>query len=277
MASDLTIREQSTAVVVPAAVDMSGGVFSSPAAFDAGQRMAKALAMSEIVPAAYKGNMANCVVALDMAMRMKLSPLVVLTNLNIIHGRPSWSSTFVISAINSSGLFSPLRFEFRGAEGTDEWACRAKATDLEQRSECLGPWISVGMAKREGWYTRTGSKWPTMTETMLMYRAAAFFGRMFAAHILSGMQTAEEVEDVVATVPAREVEIVPPAAASAAARLEEKAARKPRQARQPAAPESAAPATEGAAQTVTADGDAGGSSGEPAPGEVGSVVDADFG
>jgi hypothetical protein len=60
------------------------------------------------------------------------------------------------------------------------------------------------MAKREGWYSRRDkygnetSKWQTMPELMLRYRAAAFFGRLYAPEILMGMQANDEVEDIVA-------------------------------------------------------------------------------
>jgi hypothetical protein len=51
------------------------------------------------------------------------------------------------------------------------------------------------MAEAEGWVKRTGSKWKTMPELMLNYRAAAFFGRLYAPDILNGMQTVDEVTD----------------------------------------------------------------------------------
>ena len=58
------------------------------------------------------------------------------------------------------------------------------------------------MAKAEGWLTKTGSKWQTMPELMLKYRAAAFFGRLYAPEVLMGMQTAEEVIDITPIQPA---------------------------------------------------------------------------
>jgi hypothetical protein len=58
------------------------------------------------------------------------------------------------------------------------------------------------MAKAEGWLTKTGSKWITMPELMLKYRAAAFFGRLYAPEVLMGMQTSEEVIDITPIQPA---------------------------------------------------------------------------
>ena len=55
------------------------------------------------------------------------------------------------------------------------------------------------MAKDEGWYGKAGSKWKTMPELMLQYRSAAFFQRTYAPEISMGMQTVEEIRDVVDT------------------------------------------------------------------------------
>lgn len=171
-------------------------VFDSVDSFENAQRMAKALAASDLVPTQYQGNLANCIILLDIARRMKLPVLQVASGLNVIHGRPSWSAQFIISAINACGQFSPLRFEWRGTQGNDNWGARAYATDLANGEMLRGPWVDIAMAKVEKWYERNGSKWKTMPEQMLIYRAGSFFGRIYAGHILSGMQTAEEMIDV---------------------------------------------------------------------------------
>ena len=53
------------------------------------------------------------------------------------------------------------------------------------------------MAKKEGWYSKNGSKWQTMEDLMLRYRAATFFGRLYTPDLLMGMQTKEELDDVI--------------------------------------------------------------------------------
>src|SRR5690606_28728464 len=52
------------------------------------------------------------------------------------------------------------------------------------------------MAHAEGWVSKNGSKWKTMPELMIRYRAAAFFGRLYAPEITMGMHTQEEVMDI---------------------------------------------------------------------------------
>ena len=167
--------------------------FTSTQAFEDVQRMAKALTMSNFIPDQYRDNLGDCMLAIEMANRIGASPVAVMQNLNVIHGRPSWSSQFIISALNSCGLFSSLRFELSG-EG-DAMRCYAWATD-KNGEKLSGPPASIQMAKAEGWYQKKGSKWPNMPELMLNYRAAAFFGRLYAPHILSGMTTADEARDI---------------------------------------------------------------------------------
>jgi hypothetical protein len=52
------------------------------------------------------------------------------------------------------------------------------------------------MAKDEGWYGKNGSKWQTMPELMMKYRASAFFMRTECASLAMGFLTAEENEDI---------------------------------------------------------------------------------
>ena len=75
--------------------------------FEVMQRMANMYTTSTIVPDTYKGNVGNCVIALDMAMRMGCNPLMCMQNLYIVHGNPAFSSKFLIATINASGRFSP--------------------------------------------------------------------------------------------------------------------------------------------------------------------------
>ena len=167
--------------------------FTNLEAFEAGQRICKMLSSSSLVPTAYQGNIANTFIALEMATRTGSSPLAVMQNLYIVHGRPAWSAQFVIAALNACGKFSPLRFEIAG-EG-DKRTCKAWAVEHGTGERLEGPPVSVEMAKAEGWYGKNGSKWQTMPELMLRYRAATFFGRLYAPDILMGMRTSEELHD----------------------------------------------------------------------------------
>lgn len=165
--------------------------------FEHAQRVAKMLSTSSLIPKAYQGNIQNVMVALEMANRIGASPLMVMQNLNIIQGNPSWSSTFIISAINSCGRFEPLRFDLTGTG--EEMKCIAWTHEKGKSERIEGPAVTMKMAKLEGWLDKSGSKWKTMPELMIRYRSAAFFGRLYAPEILMGMQTMEEVIDITPT------------------------------------------------------------------------------
>jgi len=165
--------------------------------FELMQRGARLLASSSLVPREYQGNIANCFVALNMALRMQADPLMVMQNLHIIQGRPSWSSQFLIATFNTCGKFSALRYEWTGTPGSDDWGCRAWAIEKATGQKLVGSLVTLGLAKKEGWYTKNGSKWQTMPEQMLMYRAAAFFVRTYAPEIAMGLHTVEELQDII--------------------------------------------------------------------------------
>lgn len=167
--------------------------------FEIQQRMANMYAVSTIVPDTYKGNVGNCVIALDMAMRMGANPLMVMQNLYIVYGNPTFSSKFLIATINASGRFSPLRYEFKGEEGKPDYGCRCiayEAHDKEHREPLYGDWITIAMADKEGWSKKNGSKWLSMPSQMLRYRAAAFWQRVYCPEISMGLLTKEEEEDI---------------------------------------------------------------------------------
>jgi len=172
------------------------GVFSGIQAFEDAQRIAKALASSTLIPQQFQGQAgyANCLVALNISRRMGMDPLMVMQNLHIIHGRPSWSSQFIIGLVNGCGRFSPLRYDISGKG--DTLTCAAVFTELRTGEELRGPEVTMAMAKKEGWSTKSGSKWLTMPDLMIRYRAAAFWGRLYIPELLVGIQTQEEVLDI---------------------------------------------------------------------------------
>ena len=175
--------------------------FSSENAFVSVQRMAKALASSTLVPDSYRGeaNLGNCIIALELSQRIGASVMAVMQSMVPIHGKPTWSAAFLIATVNSCGRFSPMRFRWVGKEGTDDWGCRAYAVEREGNLELVGALVTIAMAKAEGWYGKSGSKWKTMPEQMLQYRAAAFWTRAYAPEIALGMHTSEEIHDTQAS------------------------------------------------------------------------------
>jgi hypothetical protein len=186
----------STALATTSSTSLASGVFSGIATFEDAQRMARALASSTLVPPQYQGQngLSNCLIALEISGRMRLSPLVVMQNMVPINGKPTWSASFLIATVNASGRFSPLRFVFD--DDANPSSCYAVAIDKDSKSELRGQTITVAMAKAEGWWGRKGSKWPTMTGQMLTYRAASAWARVYCPEVSLGLVTPEEALDV---------------------------------------------------------------------------------
>jgi hypothetical protein len=156
---------------------------------------------------------------------------MIMQNLYVVEGRPAWSSQFIIAAINSCGRYSPLRFEIvdKGeidvSYVTKKWdnslkpragyvetknnvrvrnlICTAWAIEKETQERLESAPISIELAVKEGWFGKNGSKWQTMPEQMLRYRAASFFGRIYAPELLMGIRSAEEeVDSIIDVTPA---------------------------------------------------------------------------
>ena len=170
--------------------------FDTAPGFAALQRVANLWAHSALVPDNYKENLPDCAIAIDVAMRIGANPLMVMQNLYIVHGRPSWSSQFAIAAFNNCGRFHPIKYRMTGAKGKPEWGCVAYAKEKDTGEIVEGPEVSMYMAKAEGWSEKKGSKWLTMPELMLRYRSAAFLIRTTAPDLLMGLRTQEESEDI---------------------------------------------------------------------------------
>lgn len=226
--------------------------FFDPVQFDTMQRVCRMFALSDLVPDIYRATMkpipantdekavtmiqaenqtsltkamANCMIAVDYAMRVGASPMMVMQNVAIIYGRPAPSSKFLIATVNTCGRFNPLQYRFteKGMLGMVDYtdyvwdnASRSKRAVTKQFDgkkvmdiECVAyttakgsdkmlessP-VSVRLAIQEGWYTKNGSKWQTMTRQMLMYRAASFWSSAYAPEISMGMKTVEELQDI---------------------------------------------------------------------------------
>lgn len=215
--------------------------FFNPVQFETMQRVCTTFANSELVPDMYKITdknpkdkaIANCMIAIEMAQRIGASPLMIMQNMVIIYGRPSWSSKFLIATVNTCGRFNPLQYEFKnlgklgivkyteyektwvngqnGSKGyyktnalqkdfdgtnIDNIQCIAWSTAKGREDRLESSPISIELAIQEGWYTKAGSKWKTMEKQMLMYRAASFWTSAYAPELSMGMRTVEEYEDM---------------------------------------------------------------------------------
>lgn len=172
----------------------NNSVYSSIQSFESAQRMAASLADCGLVPPSFQGQkgLPDCILAIEIANRMGMSPFQVMQNLNVIHGRPSWSSKFIIALIKGCGRFEGFDYD----ETAD--SCQCYALEKASGNRVTGIKITLDMAKKEGW-TRN-AKWSTMPQTMLRWRAASSFGSFHIPDLILGIQSVEENEVIEAEV-----------------------------------------------------------------------------
>ena len=183
-----------TSEITTQSVEGESSIYKNTDSFEFAQRQAKSLCESDLVPISYRGQkgLPNCLVALEMSKRMNLSPLTVMQNLNIIHGRPTWSAQFISSQIMGCGRFENFDYLVKGEGETLEVQCIAKR--IADQKLIKGTAVSMKMARLEGW--TKNPKYTSMPELMLRNRAATFFGRQYIPDLLLGVQTSEEVVDI---------------------------------------------------------------------------------
>lgn len=172
----------------------NGGVFNSSDSFSLARQMAQAMSVSTIVPPTFQKSEANCMVAISQAQRLGVDPFVVMNNMYMIQGKITWKSEFIIAMINASGKFdTELQFEEEEKDGKP-YSCTAFT--FKDGRKISGIKVTMDMADKEGWTKKNGSKWLTLPQLMLRYRAAVFFARFNAPELTSGLYTIEEGEDV---------------------------------------------------------------------------------
>jgi hypothetical protein len=197
MSEEIKKEEVKTEVAIKERVNMvanlSEGIYSSSDTFNLAYQMAKGLSQSTLVPQQFQNNPANCLIALEQSNRLNISPMAVMQNLYIVQGKPSFSSSFIIGLINASGKYDmELQFDEEEKDGKP-YACTCW-TEKDGR-KVTGIKITMDMAEKEGWSKKNGSKWITIPQVMLRYRAASFFARMNCPELSIGLYSKEELDD----------------------------------------------------------------------------------
>lgn len=193
--TDMQIQPQVAAQQM-AAIQPTGSVWTDKGAFETALRAANMLSQTALVPETYRNKPQDCFLALEMANRIGVSPLVVMQNMFVVKGKPSWSGQACCMMIEASGKFRQLRHNYFGEEGKESRGCYLSAIRTDDGQLVNGPKVTMALAKSEGW--TSNSKWRNMPELMLAYRAAAFFARVYCPDALMGVHTSEEMEDVAA-------------------------------------------------------------------------------
>ncbi len=178
------------------AVASKDNIYASTQAFNELFKIGSVMSKTQLVPDNYRNKPEDCTIAIDIANRNGMSPLSVMQNLYVVKGKPTWSGQACIAMLRASKEYEHVKPVMVGERNTDGWGCYFKAIDKSDGEVAKGTLVTIQMAKDEGWYSKPGSKWPTMPEQMLQYRAAAFFARIYMPNALMGFSVEGEVEDI---------------------------------------------------------------------------------
>ena len=193
--SNELVAQNETALAAP-------GMFDSLEEMERSLKIAERLSQSNILPETFKGKAGDVLIALDMAQRLRMNPLMVMQGIVIVHGRPTFSGQFYGALITAGGRFAYYDYiETETDEPVKELggiknrigkivAVRPNGDKVE------GPEVSFKMAVKEGWATRSGSKWQTMPALMLRYRAASWFVRTCCPEAAMGLYEENEQADI---------------------------------------------------------------------------------
>lgn len=186
-------KEKPQEVITNQLHGITTNVFMDKNAFQELFNIAKMFASSALVPQNYQGKPMDCMIAIDMANRIGVSPMMVMQNLYIVKGKPGWSGQACMTLIASCGRFKEIRHIYTGEKGTNTRGCYLQAKRVADGNVINGTEITIEMAKAENW--TTNAKWRNMPEQMLAYRASAFFARIHCPEVLMGVQLADEIID----------------------------------------------------------------------------------
>ena len=190
-------EEKGVAIVEQATQLTTNSVWENKDSFNQLLRAAQMLSQTSIIPQSYQNKPQDCFVAIEMANRMGVSPMVVMQNMYVVKGKPSWAGQACTMLINSCGKFKDVKHIYTGEKGKPNRGCYVTATRISDGSQVDGVEVTMQMAQAEGW--TSNSKWRNMPELMLAYRASAFFARVYCPEAMMGVQTAEEVYDADST------------------------------------------------------------------------------
>lgn len=172
------------------------------AAFEHLWRVAKAFSMSGMVPPHFQGKPESCMVALMYAEQLGEHPMVMFQETGVINGRPSTSARFAIARANKSGLLQGVITWTEKGQG-DALEVTASAT-LRETGEVIQATVTMKEAAADGW-TRN-SKYRSIPEQMLRWRAATRLINLYLPEVLFGLGVREEIEQVTV----RETTVAPP-------------------------------------------------------------------
>jgi hypothetical protein len=150
------------------------------------------IAKSGLVPAHFAGNPEAIYTAIDMARVLGEEPVTFMQHVFFIGGKAGMSAAYMLSRMRRRGVIEgTVEYEEEGKG--PELRMRARVVDAVTKRVIAGPWVSMAMAKAEGW--TKNAKYSSMPDVMLRSRSITFLVRGHYPDVLMGFLTTEELED----------------------------------------------------------------------------------
>ena len=157
---------------------------------------AKALAVSDLLPAAYRGKPANVLVAIEYGRALGIEPMAAIQGVSVIQGKPTASAQLVGALVRRAG--HRLRIIKHDSGAVEAQIIRRDDPEFTFRAV----W-TMERAKAAG-LTGKGGSWQTFPVAMLTARAVTEVAREACPDVLAGVAyTEEELESIPSGSPQR--------------------------------------------------------------------------
>jgi len=177
----------------------------APQTLKEAMELATVLASSNMLPKQFQEKPENVLVAMMWSKNIGIPAIQGMQYIAVVNGRPSLYGDGLLAVCMNSGLLLDIKEEFK-QEG-DNFVAFCTVTRQGKETPVIGT-FSVNDAKRAGLWGKAGP-WTQYPKRMLKMRARSFALRDAFPDVLSGMASAEEMEDVIDVRPAPAAEAAP--------------------------------------------------------------------
>ncbi len=186
-----TAPSASALITSPTSAQPSGfGLMLTPATIDAAKDLAKTLANSGLVPAAYAGKPDMILIAGAMGHRLGLDIFSAMAGIAVINNRPTLWGDAMLGICQNRTDWGGMQVVRDDATGS----CVVTITRKGHPSPYVGS-FSMEEAQRAGLAEKAGP-WKQYPQRMIELRARSYALRSAYADALSGFHSREEMEDV---------------------------------------------------------------------------------
>lgn len=168
----------------------NAGMVLRPSNFAELAQFAQMAAKSAMVPAQYKGQPENIMLAIQMGSELGLAPMQALQNIAVVNGRPAVWGDAMPGLCRQSAVCDDIVETITG----DGDKMVATCTAIRVGKQPVVRTFSVEDAKKAGLWGKTGP-WQQYPKRMLQMRARGFALRDAFPDVLRGLISAEEAAD----------------------------------------------------------------------------------